>query len=62
MSSLGFKISLHINFEIFILISKIFLKIQYLLSQLFIIWIFFWENFNIYENNIISVEANKVVK
>ncbi len=38
------------------------MKIQYFASQIFVINFFFFENFNIFRNNIISVEVAKLVK
>jgi hypothetical protein len=46
---------------IFISTNKIFLKIQYFASQIFVVKKKI-ENFNIFRNNIISVEVAKVVK
>jgi hypothetical protein len=48
---------------IFISTNKIFLKIQYfLLHKFLLLKSFFFINFNIFRNNIISVEVAKVVK
>jgi len=53
--------SLIINSEKFISTNEIFLNIQYYLSQYFFIWTFiYFENFNISENNVISVKLAKI--
>jgi len=52
-----------INFEIFISTNGIFLNIHYFPSQHFFdLEEMIFENFNIYENNIISVELAKVLR
>jgi len=50
-----------ITFDIFISTNKIFLKIQYFPSQFFLRIFFLGEKLNISVNNIISIEAAKVV-
>jgi hypothetical protein len=50
------------KFEIFISTNGIFLKIQAFPSQYFLIWKgIIFENFNIYENNIMNLELAKVL-
>jgi hypothetical protein len=53
-----------ISFQIFISTSNIFLKIQYFPSHIFVTWKEQkqnFKNFNVSENNVISVEDTKVV-
>ncbi len=51
-----------INFEIFMSTNEIFQNIHYSLSQYFFdLGEIIFENFNIFENNIISVELAKVL-
>jgi hypothetical protein len=57
---LKWKFQILINFEIFISTNIIFLKIQYFPSQ-FYLRKKLCEKLNISENNIISIEAGKVV-
>jgi len=51
-----------INFETFISTNRIFLNIPIFLHNIYDLEEIFFENFNISENNIISVELAKVLR